>query len=465
MRSAASHLHPVKGLSPTSGIIAAVALAIFCTDVDFFALNLALPDMADGLGVTTTDLQWAVTIYQLTLASLLIPAGRLGDLLGRRRVLVTGVSVFCLASLLCGTAQSATMLVCFRFVQGVGAAMLFPVGIAVVANAFPAGARGRAIGNVYAIGAIGTAVGPFVGGLLTDTLSWRWVFFFNVPFALAALVLTLREVPESRDASAERVDTTGLACVVAGIAGVTLAIDRGADWGWLSAPTLLVAAAGVALLAVFAAVEKRVRFPLVDLALFRNVPYVTITLAGAAGNIGTCLMLFLASIYLQQVRDLSPLLAGTIFLAPALATAAAGVLAGRLGERGTPPGLVMGTALVVGAIALGLLAVVTAWPAYVAAFMLAGLGLGLTWSYTSVGTQAVVPESMAGGASGVTLAVVVGLGGLSVAVGATLLEVLTAHGDSASTAIHRLLAGLAVLALASAVALVAAGRIAGRHAR
>jgi hypothetical protein len=125
----------------------------------------------------------------------------------------------------------------------------------------------------------------------------------------------------------------------------------------------------------------------------------------------------------------------------------------------------MGTALVVGAIALGLLAVVTAWPAYVAAFMLAGLGLGLTWSYTSVGTQAVVPESMAGGASGVTLAVVVGLGGLSVAVGATLLEVLTAHGDSASTAIHRLLAGLAVLALASAVALVAAGRIAGRHAR
>jgi EmrB/QacA subfamily drug resistance transporter len=452
-------------MTPTTGIIAAVALAIFCTDLDFFALNLALPDMAAGLGVTTTDLQWAVTIYQLTLASLLIPAGRLGDLLGRRRVLLTGISVFAVASLLCGAAQSATMLVCFRFLQGIGAAMLFPVGIAVVSNAFTAGARGRAIGNVYAIGAIGTAVGPFVGGLLTDTLSWRWVFLFNVPIALTALVIAFREVPESRDASAERVDTTGLACVVAGIGAVTLAIDRGADWGWLSAPTLLVAAAGIGLLVAFAAVERRVRFPLVDLALFRNAPYVTITLAGAAGNIGTCLMLFLASIYLQQVRDLSPLLAGTIFLAPALANAAAGVVAGHLGERGTPPRVVMGSALTLGAIALALLAFVTAWPAYVLAFLLAGFGLGVTWSYTSVGTQAVVPEAMAGGASGVTLAVVVGLGGLSVAVGATILEVLTAHGDTTQTAIHHLFAGLAVLAMLSAAVLVATGRVPRHRAR
>ncbi|MCW3006439.1 MAG: major facilitator superfamily 1 [Solirubrobacterales bacterium] len=455
MRSAASHLKP---MSAQTGIIAAVALAIFCTDVDFFALNLALPATARSLGVTTTDLQWAVTIYQLTLASLLIPAGRLGDLLGRRRVLLTGIAIFGLASLLCGAAQSATMLVCFRFVQGAGAALLFPVGIAVVSNAFASAARGRAIGNVYAIGAIGTAVGPFVGGLLTDTLSWRWVFFFNVPFALAAFLITLRQVPESRDGAAERVDTTGLACVVAGIAAVTVAIDRGSDWGWLSATTLLVAAGGIALLGAFVAVERRVRFPLVDLSLFRNAPYVTITLAGAAGNIGTCLMLFLASIYLQQVRDLSPLVAGVVFLAPAIANAAGGVVAGRLGERGTPPRLVMGAALALGAVALALLAFVTAWPAYVAAFALAGFGLGTTWSYTSVGTQAVVPEAMAGGASGVTLAIVVGLGGLSVAVGATLLEVLTGGGASAATAIHRLFAGLAVLALLSAAAMLATGR-------
>jgi EmrB/QacA subfamily drug resistance transporter len=453
MRSAASHVS-----RPATGVVAAVALAVFCVDVDFFALNLALPATARELGVATTDLQWAVTVYQLTLAALLIPAGRLGDLLGRRRVLLVGIGVFAVASLLCGAAQSATMLVCFRFVQGAGAALLFPVGIAVVSNAFEPVSRGRAIGNVYAIGAIGTAVGPFVGGLLTDALSWRWVFFFNVPFAVAALLLALREVPESRDPSAARIDTRGLAAVVGGIALFTVAIDRGSDWGWLSAATLGAAAAGIALLGLFVAIERRVRGPLVDLSLFRNAPYVTITLAGAAGNIGTCSMLFFASIYLQQVRDLSPLTAGVIFLAPAIANAAGGVVAGRLGERGTAPRIVMGGALALGAAALGLLALVDAWPAYVVAFALAGFALGVTWSYTSVGTQAVVPASMAGGASGVTLGIVVGLGGLSVAVGSTLLEVLVADGETTADAIHWLFAGLAALALVSATALLATKR-------
>src|SRR4051795_6750001 len=148
-------------------VVAAVALAVFCVDVDFFALNLALPATARELNVTTTDLQWAITIYQLTLASLLIPGGRLGDLLGRKKVLMIGIAIFGLGSLLCGAAQSEEMLVGFRALQATGAALLFPVGIAVISNAFPAEQRGRAIGNVYGIGAIGTAIGPFVGGLLT----------------------------------------------------------------------------------------------------------------------------------------------------------------------------------------------------------------------------------------------------------------------------------------------------------
>src|SRR4051794_821136 len=258
------------------GTVAAVALAVFCVDVDFFALNLALPATARELNVTTTDLQWAITIYQLTLASLLIPGGRLGDLLGRKRVLVAGIGIFGFASLLCGAAQSAEMLIGFRLVQGLGAALLFPVGIAVISNAFPVETRGKAIGNVYGIGAIGTAIGPFVGGLLTDLIDWRWVFFFNAPFALGALVLTLRYVSESKDPSAESIDYRGLAAVAAGIAAITLAIDRGESWGWLSASTLGLAAAGVVLLVGFVAIERRVKFPLVDLALFRNVPYVMI---------------------------------------------------------------------------------------------------------------------------------------------------------------------------------------------
>jgi MFS family permease len=177
------------------------------------------------------------------------------------------------------------------------------------------------------------------------------------------------------------------------------------------------------------------------------------------GNLAFCLMLFLSTIYLQQVRDLSPLVAGVVFLGPALANAAAGVLAGRLGARGSLPHHVMGAALAIGALALFGLSIFTGWPWYISAFTLAGFGLGISWAYASVGTQAVVPESMAGVASGVTLAGAVGAGGLAVVVGATILEVLTAHGNSTTDAIQIMMAVLAGLATLAALALASCGRV------
>jgi MFS family permease len=438
-------------------VVAAVALAVFCVDVDFFALNLALPATARELHVTTTDLQWAIAVYQLTLASFLIPGGRLGDLLGRKRVLIAGIGIFGLASLLCGASQSAEMLIAMRFVQGIGASLLFPVGISVISNAFPVAERGKAIGNVYGLGAIGTAIGPFVGGLLTDAIDWRWVFFFNVPFALGALLLAWRYVTESRDTSAERIDYRGLATIILGIAAFTYAIDRGSTWGWLNGRTLGLAGAGIGLVVLFLLVERRARDPLIDLGLFRNVPYVLVTAAGAVGNTAFCLMLFLSTIYLQQVRGLSPLMAGVVFLGPALANAGAGLLAGRLGARGIAPNRVMGAALAIGALALFGMSLLSAWPAYISVFALAGFGLGISWAYTSVGTQAVVPEAQAGGASGMTLAIVVGMGGMAVVVGATILEVLTAEGRTATEAVHAMLAVLGALAALAAVALAASG--------
>lgn len=455
---ASSVAEPARvGRAARRGVVAAVALAVFCVDVDFFALNLALPATARELHVTTTNLQWAIAVYQLTLASFLIPGGRLGDLLGRKRVLLAGIGLFGFSSLLCGASQSAEMLIAARFVQGIGASLLFPVGISVISNAFSAAERGKAIGNVYGVGAIGTAVGPFVGGLLTDVIDWRWVFFFNVPFTLAALLLTMRNVDESRDTSAERIDLRGLVAVVLGIAAFTYAIDRGSSWGWLSASTLGLAAAGIGLLVLFLFIEARVRSPLVDLKLFRNIPYVLVTGAGMVGNLAFCLMLFLSTIYLQQVRGLSPLIAGVVFLGPALANAAGGLLAGRLGARGSLPHKVMGVALALGALGLFGLSLFTGWPWYMSAFTLAGLGLGISWAYTSVGTQAVVPEAMAGGASGVTLAIVVGASGLAVVVGSTLLEVLTAHGSSATDAIELMMAVLAGLTALAAVGLAGCG--------
>jgi MFS family permease len=201
------------------------------------------------------------------------------------------------------------------------------------------------------------------------------------------------------------------------------------------------------------------RNPLVDLGLFRNVPYVLVTAAGAVGNTAFCLMLFLSTIYLQQVCGLSPLMAGVVFLGPALANAGAGLLAGRLGARAIAPNRVMGAALAIGALALFGMSLLSAWPAYISVFALAGFGLGISWAYTSVGTQAVVPEAQAGGASGMTLAIVVGMGGMAVVVGATILEVLTAQGHTATDAVHAMLAVLAALAAFAAVALAASGRL------
>lgn len=436
-------------------VLVGVSLAMFLVDLDFFALNLALPSMARDLHATTTDMQWVISGYMLTGGALLIAGGRIGDILGRRRMLLTGIAIFALASLACGLAPAKEVVFGFRVIQGVGAAILFPVSVAVITNAFPEQRRAAAIGDVYGLAAIGTAVGPFVGGAISQHLGWRWVFLFNLPFAILAFALVSGAVVESRDQTApRRIDFPGLAAVAGGVGAITLAVDRGQLWGWGDVRTLGVFAAGLALLAGFVAIERRVRVPLVDLSLFRNRPYVAVTLAGMVANVAFCVTTFASTLYLQEVRGLSPLLAGVVFLAPALCLAAAGPLSGHLGDRLPALGVM---ALAIGAGAVGLLLVASAqsWPLYIPAFALFGAGYGLGWSFVTVGTQAVVRPERAGEASGVTLTVVVAGAGLFVAVSATVLELLTAHHRSEGAAIGDLLHVLALATLAIAVVLAA----------
>src|SRR5947208_2706441 len=435
-------------------ILLAVSLAMFLVQLDFFALNLALPQMARELHVTTTDMQWAISGYMLAVGALMIPGGRLGDILGRKRVLLAGVVLFGLTSLAAGLSDSAGMVIAFRILQGVGAALSFPVGIAALTNAFPPERRQAAIGNAYGIAAAGTALGPFVGGALSE-VSWRWVLIFNVPLALAALLLGLTSMEESRDPSVPRtIDVKGVAAVTLGIAALTLAVDRGQTWGWSSAGTLGTFAAGVVLLLGFVAIERRVRFPLVELSLFRNTPYVVITLAGLVSNIAFCVTTFAVTIYLQQVRGLSPILAGVVFLAPSLSLALMGTLSGRIGTRYRPIGL-MGTAIGPGSIGLLILSGAHAWGLFLPAFAVFGAGLGFGWSYVSVATQAVVRPERAGEASGVTLTIVVAVAGLCVATAATVLELLEAGGATAGEANEQLLRWTAIGALAVSAALFA----------
>src|SRR5688572_26607712 len=223
-------------------------------------------------------------------------------------MLMTGIAIFGGASLACGLAPNPEVLIGFRIVHGLGCAVLFPVTIAVVTNAFPEERRKRAIGNLYGLAAIATAAGPFVGGGVTESVGWRWVFLLNVPIAAAAFALTAYAVRESRDESAPRqIDLLGLSAIVIGIAAVTFAVDKGETWGWSSLQTLGLIAAGLAVLVVFVAIERRVANPLVDLTLFRNRSYVVVTLLGMLANTAFCVSTFASTLYLQQVEGYSPL--------------------------------------------------------------------------------------------------------------------------------------------------------------
>jgi EmrB/QacA subfamily drug resistance transporter len=443
------------GHSPTL-VLAAAGVAMFLVDLDFFALNLSIPRMAEELDVSATEMQWVISGYMLAVAAFMVPGGRLGDILGRKRMLIVGLALFGGAATACGAASSATMLIGFRIVQGFGAAILFPICIAVVTNAFPVEQRKRAIGNLYGIGALATAVGPFVGGAVTGAFGWRWVLWIQVPVAAVGILMAMRGVRESRDETAShRIDLAGLLTVSLGIAAVTFAIDRGEAWGWGSVATLATLAAGGLLLMGFVLVEGRVRWPLVDLSLFRNVPYVVVTLAGTVANICFVVTLFAATLYLQQVEGHSPLAAGAIFLGASATLAVAGPLSGVLGERMNIPRL-MGASIIVGAAGLFALSAGAALALYLPALAVFGIGYGLCWSLVSIGTQTVVPPARAGAASGVTLAIVVGLAGLSVTIAATLLEVLAAGGTGLGNAIEDLLRVLAVASAIAGVVLVVA---------
>ena len=233
---------PVRG----RWLVAAVSMALFCVQVDYFAINLALPRMATDFGSTATDLQWIVSIYMVTLGALMVPAGRLADIFGRKRALLIGIAVFGLASLLCAIAPSVATLVGFRALQGGGAALIFPASVSVITNAFPPHQASRMIGLAYGIAGLGNAAGPLIGGLLTQTLGWRWIFALNIPLTAACAVIGGVAISESRDPDApRRIDLAGLALLTSGIGVFTLAFDRAPAWGWWS-PATFAALAGAA---------------------------------------------------------------------------------------------------------------------------------------------------------------------------------------------------------------------------
>jgi EmrB/QacA subfamily drug resistance transporter len=382
----------------------AVTTATFMLLLDITVVNVALPSIREDLNANFTDLQWVVDAYALTLAALVLTAGSLADRFGRRRLFVWGLGIFSLASLLCALAPDATFLNLARALQGVGGAVMFAVSLALLAQEFPAGReRGTAMGIYGASIGVAVAVGPLVGGALTDGLGWQSVFYLNVPIGIAAIALTFLKLRESRDPNATRVDWPGVVSFSAGLFLLVLALVRGNDEGWGS--TLIVslfAGAGV-LLAAFLAIESRVREPMLPLGLFKRPSFTGVQLAAFAISASAFAAFLYITLYFQNYLGYSPFQAGLRYLPITVVSFFAAPISGALLSR-VPARLMMSGALAVAGLGLLLMSGLHAsseWTALLAGFLVLGVGVGFLNPVIGDVALSVVPKERSGMAAGI----------------------------------------------------------------
>ena len=299
-------------------------------------------------GATVTDVQWVVEAYALFLSALLLLGGALGDRFGRRRVYAQGVILFAVASVFCGLARDVRLLVLARAAQGIGAALLVPGSLAIISASFSERERGRAIGTWSGFSAITAAVGPVLGGLLTEHVSWRAIFYLNIPVAIGAVLATLFAVRESRDTSVGReVDYAGVAVLTVGLTALVLALVEGNAWGWGSAGVLGLLAASLAGLVAFVVIERRSLAPIVDFRFFRSRSFLGANLVAFTVSFSMFAMFFFLALYMQNILGYGPLDAGLRFLPSTLVIIVMGPIAGRLADRVGPKPLMVAGLLTV----------------------------------------------------------------------------------------------------------------------
>jgi EmrB/QacA subfamily drug resistance transporter len=328
------------------------ALALLCVTqfvvvLDIAVVNVALPSIQADLGFSQENLQWVISAYALVFGGFLLLGGRLADILGRRSVFMVGLVVFSVGSLLCGLAWDEASLIGARALQGLGAATITPSALSILTTTFSEGReRNIALGAWGAVGGFGAAAGVLMGGILTDLLSWEWIFFVNVPVGIAAFALAPVLLRESRDAHGQSHDIPGAVLVTSGLLLFVLGITQGRQWEWLSAKTIGVFALSALLLAAFALWEQRQREPLVPFSIFRLQ---TLTAANVAGFImGTAMfsMFLMLTLYMQEVLGFSPLRTGLGYLAVAgTAVIWANVAAQVVNRIGVKPALIFGMSM------------------------------------------------------------------------------------------------------------------------
>ncbi len=439
--------------------LVAVSLGTFMLLLDVTIVVVALPDIQKALGAGFSDVQWTVDAYSLSLASLLLAAGSVADLFGRRIVFAGGLVIFTGASLLCGIVQSPVMLIAFRALQGIGGATIFATSLALLAQTFHGKARGTAFGVWGAVVSLSTAAGPLLGGLLTTGIGWRWIFFVNVPIGILAVIVTLRYVQESKPPQARRIDFAGFAVFTVGLIALVYGLIRANEHGWTNTGSVAAWVIAVILLTAFPFVERAVKQPMFDFSLFRKPTFVGGSIAAFAMNGSLFAMLLYFTLYLQEVLGYSALQTGLRLAIITGATLFTAIPAGRLSAHMQVKWLIGPGLLMVGA---GLLLMRgldagSDWTHLIPGFLVAGLGSGLVNPPLASTAVGVVEPRFAGMASGINSTFrQVGLA-TSVAALGSILATHTASATGPASARADFVDGLNVLLLISGLLAIAGG--------
>jgi EmrB/QacA subfamily drug resistance transporter len=384
--------------------LAAVAVGLFMIMLDNTVVNVALPSIQKSLGISISELEWVVNAYALTFGVLLLTGGKLADLLGRRTIFIAGLVVFTGASLWCGLAGGAASLIAARTVQGVGAAMMNPATLSIITATFPPRQRGTAIGIWAGVSALALAIGPIVGGLLTEKVNWSWIFFINVPVGVLGVIAARVFIDETKDTSKEqRLDLPGLITSAIGLFALTYGLIETNSHAWTSTRVLALFGIAVVALAAFVLLELRQRLPMLDLSLFRNPTFAGANAAMLLVGLAMFGIFFYNSLLLQRVLGYSAIETGATFLPLTLLIIVVAPAAGRFSDRIGARWL-MGAGMTLIAVSLLLFGTLDASSSFwniLPGLLVGGVGMATTMAPTTAAAMGSVPVTKAGVGSAV----------------------------------------------------------------
>jgi EmrB/QacA subfamily drug resistance transporter len=433
--------------------LAAVAFGLFMIMLDNTVVNVALPSIQRDLHVDIAELEWIVAGYALTFAALMLTGGKLADAYGRRLMFVVGIGVFTLSSLACGLASTGGELIAFRIAQGVGAALMNPATLSIITATFPPRQRGMAIGVWAGVAAMALAIGPLVGGLIAEHLTWSWIFFVNVPVGILGIVASFLFIDESKDETHERLDIPGLVASGVGLFALTFALIEGNSYGWSSARIVTAFAVAAVALVVFVVLERVQRAPMLPLDLFRNRTYTGANLVVLLVALAMFGVFFFVSLYMQNILGFSPVEAGAAFLPLTVVIILLAPVAGKASDRLGSRWLMTGGMVLVAAQLLYFSQLdesSTFWT-LLPGLLVGGAGMGLTMTPSTAAATRALPVDKAGVGSAV-LNAFRQVGG---SIGIALMGAIMAHETVGRQTTAAFLAGFErALLVAAGIALV-----------